>query len=135
MRRALLLLWAVLAPAAHAQVIACPKFYPSTDTALAQVPYQHNGQGFVAKSPLRNALMYAGEINGKQALVGEPHRVKGGRDLHHGFEPGESKWLVCFYGEDRTITWWEHVDPRVTSCIVRIREGGRDPMDVKATCK
>ena len=134
MRRALLLC-AALARDVHAQVIECPKFYPSTDTALADVPYQHKGRGFVAKSPLRNALMYAGEINGKQALVGEPHKVKGGRDLHHGFEPGESKWLVCFYGEDRTIAWWEQIDPRVTSCVVQVREGRNTPMTVRATCK
>jgi hypothetical protein len=134
MRRALLL-WATLAPAVHAQVIECPSFYPSTDTALAEVPHQHKGRGFVAKSPLRNALMYAGEINGHQALVGEPHKVKGGRDLHHGFEPGESKWLVCFYSEDREIAWWEQLDPKVTNCVVQIREGGQGPMSVKATCR
>ena len=133
--RCALLLCTVLAPAAHAQVIECPQHYPSQDTPLAEVPHQHNGHGFVAKSPLRNALMYAGEINGRQALVGEPHRVKGGRDLHHGFERGERKWLVCFYGEDRTIAWWEQVDPKVTNCVVQVREGEKNQMTVRATCK
>jgi hypothetical protein len=132
-RRALLL-WAALAPAAHAQVVECPKFYPWQDTPLAEVPYQHRGQGFVAKSVLRGAVMYTGEINGKAALVGEPHKVKGGQDVRHGFEPGERKWLVCSYG-DGSVTWWEQMDPKATSCVVQMRDGGRDPMNVKATCR
>ena len=78
--------------------------------------------------------MYAGEINGKAALVGESHKVKGGQDVYHGFEPGERKWLVCSYG-DGSITWWEQMDSKATSCIVRMRDDGRNPMDVKATCK
>lgn len=61
-------------------------------------------------------------------------KVKGGRDVHHGVEPGESKWLVCSCG-DGSITWWEQMHSTATSCIARTREGGHDPLDVKATCK
>lgn len=133
MRRALLLL-AAFAPAAHAQAVECPKFYPWQDTSLAEVPYQHRGRGFVAKSALRGAIMYVGEINGKAAQVGEPRKIKGGHEVAYGFEPGESRWLVCSYG-DGSVTWWERMEEKATSCLVRTREGGRDPMEVKATCR
>lgn len=129
-----LVLAALVAPAVQAQVVECPKFYPWQDTPLAEVPYQHRGQGFVAKSVLRGASMYTGEINGKEELVGDPRKMKGGREVAYGFEPGESKWLVCSYG-DGSVTWWERMDPKATSCLVRTRDGGRDPTDVKATCR
>lgn len=129
-----LVLAALVAPAVQAQVVECPKFYPWQDTPLAEVPYRHRGQGFVARSVLRGAGMYTGEINGKAELVGDPRTMKGGREVAYGFQPGENKWLVCSYG-DGSVTWWEQMDPKATSCLVRTRGGGRDPMDVKATCR
>lgn len=130
-----MLLCAALAPVVHAEVIECPKFYPWQDTPIAEVPYRHKGQGFLAKSKLLSASMFTGEIDGKAELVGEQHKVKGGWDVHHGFTKGESKWLVCFYGERGTVAWWEQIDPKVTRCVVQTRDGGRDPMDARATCR
>lgn len=132
MKPALLLLLA-LAPAARAQVIECPKFYPWEDTPLAEVPHQHKGKGFVAKSALRGAGMYGGELRGQGELQGDAQKVRGGWDVRHGFAPGDQKWLVCTYGGG-DVTWWEQIDPKVTSCIVKTRGSGRDPLDVKATC-
>jgi hypothetical protein len=129
-----LVLAALVAPAVQAHVVECPKFYPWQDTPLAEVPYRHKGQGFVARSVLRGAVMYTGEINGKAELVGDARKMKDGREVAYGFEPGESKWLVCSYG-DGSVTWWEQMDPKATSCLVRTRDGGRDPMGVKATCR
>jgi hypothetical protein len=133
MRRAFLLCL-ILAPAAHAQVAECPKFYPWQDTPITEAPYQHKGKGFIAKAKLAGAGMYTGEQGGRGELQGDPRKVKGGWDVHHGFARGDKKWLVCSYGGG-DITWWEQLDPKVTSCLLQTREGGRDPMDVKVTCK
>lgn len=129
-----LLLVCLIAPAAAAQVIECPKFYPWQDTQVAEVPYRHKGKGIVAKSKLSGAAMYVGEAGGTGELQGDTRKVKGGRDVHHGFAAGQQKWLVCSYGAG-DITWWEQLDPRVTSCMLRMRDGGRDPMDARLECK
>jgi hypothetical protein len=133
MRRALLLCL-FLAPAAQAQVIECPKFYPWQDAPLAETPHEHKGKGFVAKARLTGAGMYAGELNGRGELQGDRQKVKGGWDIRHGFAAGDPKWLVCSYGGGG-IAWWEQLDPKVRSCTLQTREGGRDPMDARATCK
>ena len=123
-----------IAPAASAQVVECPKFYPWQDTPIAEVPYQHKGKGFVAKAKLAGAGMYTGEINGHGELMGDSRRVKGGWDVQHGFAAGAAKWLVCSYGRG-DITWWEQIDGKATACKVEVRDGGRDPMSVRATCR
>jgi len=123
-----------LAPAAHAQIIECPKFYPWQDTPIAEVPYQHAGKGFIARASLSGAGIYTGEINGQGEMHGDRRKVKGGWDVHHGFAAGEKKWIVCSYG-DGGVTWWEELNPKVTSCTLQVREGGRDPMSVKASCR
>jgi hypothetical protein len=132
--RALALAFLFAAPGALAQVIECPKFYPWQDTPMSETPYQHKGKGFVAKAKLAGAGMFTGEANGREELVGDGRKVKGGWDVRHGFAGGETKWLVCSYGNG-DITWWEQLDPKITSCTLQTRERGRDPMDVKATCK
>jgi uncharacterized protein YfiM (DUF2279 family) len=124
----------LLSPAVHAQVIECPKFYPWQDTKLAEVPYQHKGQGFVAKAKLAGAGMYTGEINGRGELMGDSSKVKGGWDVQHSFAAGETKWLVCSYGRG-DITWWEHIDARATRCTLKLRQGGRDPISATLTCQ
>lgn len=135
MRPALLLCLA-LAPAARAQVIECPKFYPSGNTALAETPYRHAGQGFVARAQLRGAGMYTGEANGREELQGEVREVKGGWEARHGFAAGDRKWLVCSYGAGGDIIWWERIDPKVTRCTLQVHNAGSgNPMDAKATCK
>lgn len=133
MRRALLL-WVALAPAAQAQVIECPKFYPWQDTPVAEVPYQHKGQGFVAKAKLSGAGMYAGELNGRGELMGDSKKVKGGFDVDFGFGR-EPKWLVCSYGTSGDIRWWEQIDAKATRCTLKLREGGQDPMSASLACK
>ena len=132
MRAVLLAL--LVAPVVQAQVVDCPKFYPWQDTALAEVPYQHKGKGIVVKAKLSGAAMYIGEMGGQGELEGDIREVKGGRNVTYGFGP-EPKWLVCYYGSSGDVRWWEQIESRVTSCIVRIRDGGRNPMDVTATCK
>jgi hypothetical protein len=131
--RAAALLLLILAPAAAAQVIECPKFYPWQDTELAEVPYQHKGKGFVAKTKLTGAGMYIGELNGQGELMGAGTKVRGGWDIEYGFGP-EPKWLVCSYGSNGDIRWWEQIDSKMTRCTLKMREGGRDPMDAKLTC-
>lgn len=129
-----LLFACLLAPAVHAQVIECPKFYPWQDTPLAEVPYQHKGKGIVAKAKLSGAAMYTGEMGGQGELQGDGRKVKDGWDVDYGFGP-EPKWLVCTYGKSGDVTWWEQIDSKVTRCSLKVREGGRDPMNVKLACK
>lgn len=128
-----LLLACLVAPSVQAQVIECPKFYPWQDTQLAEVPHQHKGQGFVAKAKLSGAGMYIGEVNGQGELMGDGKKVKGGWDTEYAFGPGP-KWLVCSYGRSGDIRWWEQIDSKATRCTLKLREGGRDPMEVKLTC-
>jgi hypothetical protein len=124
----------LLASAAEAQVIECPKFYPSEDTPLAEVPYQHKGKGFIAKARLNGASMFTGEINGQVELHGDRAKVKGGWNVRYGFAPADVRWLVCSYGGG-DIAWWEQLDTKTTSCQLELREMGSDPMSVKLTCK
>lgn len=124
----------LLSTAAQAQVVECPKFYPWQDTQLAEVPYQHNGKGIVKKRALSGASGFIGEFNNAGELQGDIRKVKGGLDVGL---PSETKWLVCWYGKTGDISWWEELKlgSKVTSCTLQIREGGKDPMDAKMTCK
>jgi hypothetical protein len=101
---------------------------------IAEVPVQHKGKGFVAKTALSGAGMFTGKANGREELVGNSMKVKGGWDVQHSFAAGDAKWLVCSYGAG-DITWWEQIDPKVTVCKVETRQSGRDPASVKAICK
>lgn len=128
-----LLVFLMLAPAAHAQVIECPKFYPWQDTPISEVPYQHKGQGMLAKTKLSGAGVFTGDMGGNAELIGDRRQVRGGWDARFDFGPGERKWLVCAYGS--SIAWWEQLDEKVVTCTVQERQSGRDPMSVKATCR
>jgi hypothetical protein len=129
-----LLFACLIVSTAHAQTVECPKFYPSQDTSLAEVPYQHKGKGIVSKAKLSGASMYIGELGGPGELRGDDRQVKGGWDVNYGFGR-EPKWLVCSYGRNGDVMWWEPIDSKATHCTLKIREGGRDPMDVTLTCK
>jgi hypothetical protein len=129
-----LLIACFITPTVWAQTVECPKFYPSEDTSLAEVPYQHKGKGIVAKGKLTGAGMYIGEPGGQGELRGDDRQVKGGWDINYGFGT-EPKWLVCSYGRNGDVTWWEQIDSKATRCTLKIREGGRDPVDAKLTCK
>ena len=94
----------LLAPAARAQVIECPKFYPSQGTQIVDTPYMHDGHGFIARAQLRGAGMYTGEPGGQDELQGDRRRAVSGWDVQHSFAGGDRKWLVCFYGSGE-ITW------------------------------
>lgn len=126
---------------ALADVIGCPKFYPWEDTALAEVPFGHSGMGNVVKSPLAGASIWERELLGKGVeLVGETNKVRGGSDTKYAFGPGEEKWLVCFYGKDGSIQWWERLGRPSTSCMVEVRTATarknypNDPVSVRAVC-
>ncbi|HEV7817331.1 MAG TPA: STY0301 family protein [Janthinobacterium sp.] len=123
----------VLASTANAEVIECPKLFPSKDITLSEVPLGHKGNARVQRAHLSLAYMYVGELYGEQYLVGPDVRnSKGGMDIEHGFRPEDTKWLVCRYGGNEwsrseqgvsgTIEWWEKLDPKITSCVLKIRE-------------
>jgi len=94
--------------------------------------------------------MQAGGLYGDDQLVGpEGRKVKGGWDTEYGFTPQQTKWLVCVYGGTEwsgmkrivpgRIEWWEKVDPKITSCILQVREikfpASLSDWTATATCK
>lgn len=122
--------------AASATEVQCPKFYPWEDTLLAEVPYKHSGKGVVAREELSSASAMWGDFNTPAEYRGGPERkVKGGFDV---VMPPTTRWLVCWYGKGRTVSWWEELkhDPkRVKQCVLKIRDkSGSDPMDIRFTC-
>jgi hypothetical protein len=131
----LLLVGLLASSTAQAQVAECPKFYPWQDTVLAEVPYQHKGKGVVAKQRLAGAGAFWGDFNDTAEIHGGPEkRVKGGTDTEM---PANTRWLVCWYGPGRSISWWEELkaDGKASRCTLQVRDGGRDPMDIKMVCK
>lgn len=130
----ILFAYLIVGPAAQAQVIECPKFYPWQDTPLTEVPYRHKGKGIVARRPLSDASAFAGEFNGASELQGVRKDVKGGYDVQL---PGVTKWFVCYYGEGRDISWWEQIDDsKITRCTLRVRnKNSEGMMDATMTCK
>lgn len=127
----------LLATSAHAQDIACPKFYPSDDTPLSEVPYQHTGKGILKKQALSGAYWMAGEINDTFGeMEGASDKVKNGVDIA---VPAFAKWFVCWYGGGRAVAWWEQIKPETLknkACKIQIRNrNGRDPMDIKLVCR
>ncbi|MDK6077948.1 hypothetical protein [Massilia varians] len=134
MKRLLLALLFV-APGAPAQEISCPKFYPSQDAALPEVPYEHKGKGLVRRQELTGANWMGGELGDTSGeMVGGVTKVKGGRDLA---VPSFARWMVCSYGGG--VSWWEELKPETVKgdrCVIQVREKvGRDPMDAKMVCK
>lgn len=134
--RKIVFAFAVLSPLAQAQVFDCPKFYPSQDTVMAEVPYKHNGKGIVKKAELFGGSWMGGDFND---TFGEmqgppPTKVKGGTDT---VVPTFAKWLVCDYGGG--ISWWEELKldkNKIKGCIMHVRaKTGSDPTDVKLVCK
>lgn len=130
----LLLIASLLAGNAQSQEFSCPKFYPWQDTVQAEVPYGHHGKGVVAKNELRDAGVFWGDFNRSAEVHGGPGRkVKGGSDTAF----PRADWLVCWYGPGQAIAWWEELKlaKGVRGCTLQLRDGGRDPMDVKLVCK
>jgi hypothetical protein len=132
----LLLICLFIVPAAQAQEISCPKFYPSEDAILTSVPYQHSGKGVLKKQELSGANWMAGDFNDTFGeMAGGSDKVKGGMDIT---VPTVAKWFVCWYGGGRTVGWWEELKPGAIKgrCKIRVRNKiGRDPMDIKLVCK
>jgi hypothetical protein len=91
--RKLLLAWVLVASAAHAQEISCPKFYPSEDTVLTEAPYQYTGKGVLKKQALASAGGMGGGFNDTNGeMAGGSDKVKGGEDIA---VPTFAKWFVC----------------------------------------
>ncbi|NNG25128.1 hypothetical protein [Telluria aromaticivorans] len=68
--------------------VECPKFYPSEDTVLAEVPYRHQGIGMVPKAWLQGASAYLGEFNCRTELQGLRKDVKEDSMCSTGFRRG-----------------------------------------------
>lgn len=79
------------------------------------------------------AYMYIGELYGDQYLIGpDVAHSNGSMDIQHGFRPEDKKWLVCVYGGnewsgnkqviDGPVQLWQKLDPRITSCILKVRK-------------
>lgn len=135
--RKLLLAWALVASAAHAQEISCPKFYPSEDAVLTEAPYQHSGKGLLKKQELSGAGWMGGGFNDTTGeMAGGSDKIKGGIDIA---VPVFAKWFVCWYGGGRAVAWWEELKPdtmKAKDCKIQIRnKTGRDPMDIKLVCR
>jgi hypothetical protein len=135
--RRVLLVCLLLGPAAQAQEIACPKFYPYEDTVISDVPSQHSGKGVLKKQELSGASWMAGDFNDSFGeMVGQGDKVKGGVNVT---VPTFAKWFVCWYGGGRSVAWWEELKPGTTTagnCRIQIRKRiGRDPMDIRLVCR
>lgn len=127
----------VLSSTAKAQEVKCPEFYPEKEVTLAETPSGHKGIGLIRGANLSSAFMYVGELHSdpsmNQAMQEVPTKVKGGWDMIYNFTPKDTKrWLICVYGGDRESVdrprihgrteWWEMIDPRKSSCVLRFRE-------------
>ncbi|NHZ33462.1 STY0301 family protein [Massilia rubra] len=117
----------VLAPAAQAQVLACPTIYPMAEAALANSPSDPNGIGRLKRGHLSFAYMYFGRQFGRQfAVPDEPIKVKGGWYTEYRFNPQHENWLVCRYGGGSwgagDVERWEKLAPAITSCKLDVRE-------------
>lgn len=123
--------------AVGAHELKCPASYPSNPISLPERPPGQAGVGEVRGGSLSDAYIYAGELHGRaygfDAVTGpEPIRVKNGWNTEYTFTPSETKWLVCAYGGNELsrakprvqgkIEWWEPIAPRVTRCVLQVRE-------------
>lgn len=126
----------VVASSAQAQVIECPKVYPSQDTVLSEVPYQHKGKGLVHKAKLSGAAMSEGEFNGDAMSImhGLSKETKGGWEEE--FPKFRApKWLICYY-EPGNISWWEEVGSEPVACKLKVTtRNAEGTMDAVLTCK
>jgi hypothetical protein len=126
----------ILASSAHAQVIECPKFYPSQDTLLPEVPYQHKGKGLVRKAQLSGAAMSEGEFNGEAMNIMHGLR-KENKDSWEEDLPKfrGAKWLICYY-EPGNISWWEQLGDQPLACRLKVsKKNSEGVMDAALTCK
>jgi hypothetical protein len=129
------LLLCLLPAAVHAQVVECPKYYPSTDTAFSEVPAQHKGKGVVTRQPLTGAGLNVGEFNGGGDIEGLRKDVKGGYEIDFGKWPGP-KWFVCTYGKGYATSWWEQLDNKEGNCKLKVvSKNAQGMMDATLTCK
>jgi hypothetical protein len=133
----LLLVSLLFVPTAQAQNISCPKFYPSEDIVLAEVPHQLHGKGMLKKQELSGASWMGGEFNDTFGeMAGGRVKVRGGEDIP---VPGFAKWFVCWYGGGRSVAWWEELKPdtlKGKDCTIRTRNRtSRSPMDIKLVCR
>lgn len=127
----------MLSSMAHAQEVKCPDFYPEKQITLTEIPSGHKGSGLQRGANLSSAFIYVGELHSdpstNQPMQEVPNKVKGGWDMSYNFTPKEAdRWLVCVYGGDRdrvdrprtygTTEWWERIDPKLSSCVLKFRE-------------
>ena len=121
--------------AAQAQVVECPKFYPQADTVFSEVPPHHTGTGMVMRQPLSGALLNVGEFNGGGDIEGLRKDAKNGYEVKFGIWDGR-KWLVCFYGPNNSVRWWEPLNEGEVECTLKVvKKNAQGAMDAVLTCK
>jgi hypothetical protein len=127
----------IVASTAQAQVIECPKFYPSQDTVLPEVPYQHKGKGLVRKAKLSGAAMSEGEFNGDAMSIMHGLRTETKGSWEEEFPKFHGrKWLVCYY-EPGNISWWEELGSEPVACKLKVtkQKSVGASMDARVSCQ
>lgn len=109
-----LLLALVLAPAAHAQVIECPRSHQAL--------------------PLTAAAIREGADHEIELAGGDETKARGGYDILYRFPGREVKWLACFYGSKGKGERYERMDERAKECRLQVRES-KAATTAKMTCK
>lgn len=126
----------LVSAAAQAQEISCPRFYPSEDVILADVPSRHGGKGVLKKQELSGAGWMGGDFNDTFGeMAGGTNKVKGGTDTA---VPSFAKWFVCWYGGGRAVAWWQELRPETVkagNCKIQLRDKtSRDPLEARLMC-
>ncbi|HWJ95455.1 MAG TPA: STY0301 family protein [Telluria sp.] len=117
----------------NVEAVECPRFYPFTSP---EVPHGHSGGGQVRKAALNGAGVYTGAFIGQEETIGIPSKIKDGYQRRYAFAPNEQKWLVCGYGKNGEVQWWERLDPKATSCVLQVKGKERAvPEAVTITCR
>jgi hypothetical protein len=107
----LLLLWAVIP--VSAQSVKCPE--------------KEEGRSLVG------ATMFLGDPASKAELQGDPKEIKGGFETTHRFNPGEDRWLVCYYKDDIRVA--EALQSRKKRTQCKVREVSKDgSIEASAVC-
>lgn len=117
----------LLSSAVRAEVIECPKLFPSEETALPEAGLGKTGAARIQRGHLSHAYIHFGEMYAEPFFTPPPSKkVKGGWDAKYSFAPEYKNWLVCRYGGDvwggGTVERWQSLDPKLSSCLLKVRE-------------
>jgi hypothetical protein len=93
---------------------------------VIECPARHAG------APLLGASMYEGAQK-QYELMGESKEVRGGLDVHFGFDAHKVKWLACWYGKGDVVEW-RQVSAGATKCALRERKARGGEVSVRLSC-